>query len=188
MTRDAKSIAALKKYSRIDPDYESPDVMEDLGANTSDRAIAIICVAYLEDTIERAIRINLRSDLTSSEDSLLFQGDAPLSTFSSKVRMAYAMGICGPKTRDLLVPVQAIRNAFAHSRRPLRFNTPEVAAVVKRLAETDFVLTDAIFKPMPEDASPRDIFKRAVFVLDVRFEATVVSSEGNSERVARLKE
>jgi DNA-binding MltR family transcriptional regulator len=54
--------------------------------------------------------------------------DRPLGTFSSRIKIAYALGIIGGKSRHDLDIVGNIRNAFAHGMRDLAFDTKEIAA------------------------------------------------------------
>jgi hypothetical protein len=54
-------------------------------------------------------------------------------TFSGKIKIAYAEKIIGPITHSDLYFIKELRNAFAHSRRPFDFQTPEVVAVCNKL-------------------------------------------------------
>src|ERR1051326_7379863 len=51
--------------------------------------------------------------LTNREQDELFEGaNAPLSTFSAKIKTAYALGCYGPRTRHDLETLRKIRNPF----------------------------------------------------------------------------
>jgi DNA-binding MltR family transcriptional regulator len=69
--------------------------------------------------------------MSEKELAELFDGTAPLSTFSAKIKIAYAMGIIGKLTRHDLEKLREIRNAFAHSIRHLSFDLPEIANIVE---------------------------------------------------------
>jgi len=77
------------------------------------------------------------------------------------------MGIFREQTRDNLEIVKAIRNAFAHSILPIRFDTPEVAAVCALLIEPEIMWPRAIrgdtgepSGKVPPNATPRIRFQK----------------------------
>jgi hypothetical protein len=53
----------------------------------------------------------------------------PLGSFAAKIRVAYAMGLFGPQTRDELDCIKAVRNAFAHGTLSLDFKTPQIMKI-----------------------------------------------------------
>jgi hypothetical protein len=54
--------------------------------------------------------------LNKTEHKDIFEGgNAPLSTFSSKIKVGYALGCYGRKTRHDLDALREIRNQFAHT-------------------------------------------------------------------------
>jgi DNA-binding MltR family transcriptional regulator len=65
--------------------------------------------------------------LTPEEHDQLFIGTGPLATFSAKIRLGYALGIYGRKTRHDLDVVREIRNAFAHAQKVITFENQEIA-------------------------------------------------------------
>ena len=70
----------------------------------------------------------------SGEDSdRIFSGFGPLSSFSAKILMAYALGVINRRTRANLEHIKELRNAFAHASKPLSFRTLEVKAVAQLL-------------------------------------------------------
>jgi hypothetical protein len=82
-----------------------------------------------EDALQTAIAANLKVD---ADDAKLFGYDSPMGTF----RIASAIGIIGPATKNDLNLVKAIRNTFAHSKIPMNFETPEIAAAANLLSMT----------------------------------------------------
>lgn len=86
-----------------------------------DQAAAIMGVALLDNTLQTAILVKLVQPNTG-----LFDG--PLSSFAAKIKLAFALGLYGPETRDDLDLMRAIRNTFAHSAREVTFATPEIEA------------------------------------------------------------
>ncbi len=65
--------------------------------------------------------------LTDDETNKLFSGSAPLGSFATRIGLAYALGIYGPRTRHDLQILKDIRNAFAHANLAINFDTREVA-------------------------------------------------------------
>ncbi|NQV22182.1 MAG: hypothetical protein HQ511_12280 [Rhodospirillales bacterium] len=93
-----------------------------------DRAVAIIEATNLEASLEDAIKTKF-TDLDDNDHSNVFESDGPLASFSSKIRIGYALGVYGKHTRDDLNAIREIRNAFAHARKALLFNTKEITDV-----------------------------------------------------------
>lgn len=62
--------------------------------------------------------------------------DSPM-TFAMKIRMAYALGVFGPKTRDDIDTMRHIRNFFAHDRSHLTFSDPDVSGLCDQIKWVD---------------------------------------------------
>ena len=90
----------------------------------TDRGCALMAAAYLDDQVERLLRHSLLSDGKSLDD--LFGRSGPLSSFSSRIDLCFAMGLL-PKLacRDLRL-IRRIRNQFAHLATPLSFDDPAI--------------------------------------------------------------
>lgn len=117
---------ALRKFTDAELDLIDQLVSrQEIRTGRSDRAVAILITIQVEDALRRALVRWLRS-LTRDEYDNLFGIMQPLSSFSAKIRLCYAMGIIGSQTRDELDLMRTIRNAFAHSGRELTFGTYEV--------------------------------------------------------------
>ena len=98
------------------------------GHTFNDRAIALTVTALLEQFLETAISSHLEID--ENEARKLFDDDAdgPLSTFSRKIAMGYALGVYDSHMKSDLNFIRQIRNAFAHAKVHLDFATPEISA------------------------------------------------------------
>jgi hypothetical protein len=123
----AKSlIDALRKHTRTKTDLIDQLVTKrEIRTGRSDRAVAILIAIQLEEALHQALLGWLRP-LSKTEHNQIFGATAPLSGFAARIRMSYAMGVIGSKTRDELNVIREVRNAFAHSGRELSFDTPEV--------------------------------------------------------------
>jgi hypothetical protein len=80
----------------------------------------------------------------------MYSQDGPLGTFARKISMAAAYEAIGPISRENLRLIRHIRNAFAHAKVPITFQTPQVAAACGELQRVN------IFDPPEEvDQSPQ---------------------------------
>lgn len=124
--------AALRKLTREFPEPQQvKDILISLNSG-SDQSVAIVGAALLESTLERMIIHQLKvSDAKLVEQ--LFDNRGPLSDFSSKILIAVAFGIISKQDGAHLHTIRHLRNAFAHSRVPLSFSTPEIRREVESL-------------------------------------------------------
>lgn len=126
----------LKEYARsssIGTDDELDQAIEDL-TGESDRGAVILSATSIEDTLEWALMVRmtpLQDDATTRNS--VFGGDGFASTFASKTTLAYALGIIDKQTRDEINLIRDIRNACAHSRKPISFKLPELKAVARHV-------------------------------------------------------
>lgn len=84
--------------------------------------------------------------------------------------MAVALGILGPISRANLRIIRHLRNAFAHAKQPIKYPTPEVAAMcldLKLIPTT--APTDPM--PLPEGANPKNAFEGACACMMMRLGA-----------------
>jgi DNA-binding MltR family transcriptional regulator len=104
-------------------------VIEELESE-SDRGAALMGAAYLDTALKSLIEASLAGGSTVA-DKLLNLPNAPLGTFSSRIALAYGLGHIGPNYFRVLESIREIRNAFAHFRRSLTFEDPEIKAWVE---------------------------------------------------------
>lgn len=97
------------------------------GAERGDRGAAILMATNLENALQFAIVRMLR--IRPKRRSELFGFNAPVGTFSYKIVIGHAIGIFDDVTRTNLDIVRAVRNAFAHARRPIRFTDAAISAL-----------------------------------------------------------
>ena len=92
----------------------------------SDRAAALAGGSFLEDTLRDAI-ITRFVTLSQTRKNALFKGtDAPLSKFSAKIEIGFALHLYGDLTRIDLDHIRKIRNFFAHSSRRVDFTVKRI--------------------------------------------------------------
>lgn len=96
------------------------------------RGAAILGAVLVEESLRLLLVANMRCTNRATADSL-FGPMKPLSSFSAKIDLGFALGHYGDRTKCDLHRVREIRNAFAHARRLIDFSTPEVAQVCDQL-------------------------------------------------------
>lgn len=92
----------------------------------SDRAVALIVAAWVDDALSEAIKRWLVDDKKAIE--AIFQHDSALGSFSSRITLGYLIRRYSKAIHDNLHTIRSIRNDFAHSREPLRFSDQSVKA------------------------------------------------------------
>ena len=123
----------LKKLGRdLIDGGERAALQRDLEKGT-DRTAAIIAASLVEHLLENTILIFLpRSDATTTAKLLSREG--ALNGFFSKNFLGYAMGIYNKNVLSDLEAIREIRNNFAHSAKPINFETDEILKHVKKLS------------------------------------------------------
>jgi hypothetical protein len=120
----------LKEYarSRYSEDGDQTEFVQRF-PNESDRGAIILAATSIEDSLEDKILTKLPG-IAEDEDTRkrMFGQDGQLATFSKKIEMAYAMGIIDSDYRKKIDLIREIRNACAHSRKPLSFKTEVLRA------------------------------------------------------------
>lgn len=102
-------------------------------AEKSDRGAAILLATNLETALQSAIeRLLAVSD--DARHELFGSENAPIGTFSNKIRIGHALRIFGDETRGNLEIIRRIRNAFAHVKIPITFDTEQVRNACALLA------------------------------------------------------
>lgn len=105
----------------------------------SDRAAGLLAGMYVEAGLQSAITSWIVSDADVLR-GVFEDASAPLGTFSAKIKMGRALGLYDPETERTLDQIRTIRNVFAHALRPVDFDHPTIADVVRSLSKG----------PMPE--------------------------------------
>src|ERR1700733_9676268 len=99
--------------AQLAPDYEA----------------ATLSAALLEYMLQQAITARFIPLGKSQLDGLFADsGNGPLATFSSKIKVSYALGIIGPETRQQAERIRTIRNHFAHHKDKSSFDDAVVMA------------------------------------------------------------
>jgi DNA-binding MltR family transcriptional regulator len=79
----------------------------------SDRAGAIVLSALVEDHLITLLKASLHQEEVIIKE--MFNGTGPLAAFSTKIKLAFLIGLISEKALKNLDYIRKIRNAFAHN-------------------------------------------------------------------------
>lgn len=115
----------------------------------TDRGCALMASAYIDHELGKLLRLHLVENKTVIDD--LFGHNGPLGTFSSRINLAYSLGLIPADiSRDLHL-LRKIRNDFAHNPKKFGFEKPEIKS---RCEELKFA--------SPDRKNPRELFVTAM--------------------------
>ena len=124
----------------------------------SERAGAIVIVAFIEDALRDCILARLRS-LGPEQERLLVDGrDAVLSDLYSKIILGHALGLYSEAVKQDLLVLKNIRNKFAHRVAIRTFKHGEVVALCNKL---HFTAREAWSSGRPAQTDPKEQFHDA---------------------------
>jgi DNA-binding MltR family transcriptional regulator len=75
--------------------------------------------------------------LNKTQIDSIFGVEGVLSSFSAKIKIAFALGFIDADLRNQFDKIREIRNAFAHSKSAIDFNTPSIRRACVGLLKTD---------------------------------------------------
>lgn len=131
-----------KKNKNIGSEWRATDFIEQF-KNESDRASVILVASILDEGL-RKLLLSFFVPLPNSQDSLFDNATSPLANFSSKIDLAYRIGLISRKlARDLHI-VRKIRNTFAHDIYNCDFTNGAVKSRVDEIAKSMKVWTERI--------------------------------------------
>lgn len=127
----------------------------------SNRAVAVVWPAIVENRLTDALRAYMRPDESVSKD--LFRPEGALGTFGQKVKLGYMLGLYEKDLKDDLVLVTKIRNAFAHRVDITDFETSPIRDLMDQMTtlKVHRDLLEHMKKENPQDGSG----KTRLFVL-----------------------
>jgi DNA-binding MltR family transcriptional regulator len=98
----------------------------------TDRGCALFAAAYLDKALSDLLYVSLVEHKKLEED--LFEGTAPLSSFSARIKFAFYLGKISAVCRADLDTIRKIRNDFAHNATLISFDTQSIADHCRNLA------------------------------------------------------
>ena len=91
----------------------------------SHASAALLSAAIADQQLQDALLSKMRT-LTRALNDELFTGYGPLSSLSSKIALAYALGLLDSAAHKRLTIARQIRNRFAHANELITFESPEI--------------------------------------------------------------
>ena len=154
-------ISNLKKHARAR--YNHTDDLTEAASdfsNESDRGAIILAATTIEDKLEYEILERLPG-LKNDEPTRkrMFEQDGQIATFSKKIEMAYALGIIDKDYRKKIDVIREIRNACAHSRKPISLQNNVLWAACEAV----------ILDILPESSNLKPQVLRYAFVVQCGF-------------------
>lgn len=138
----------------------------------TDRGCALMAAAYLEVSLEKLIKKYLVQDSKLHKAIFSSKGNGILSSFSSKIDIAFLLGLITSEVKRDLDLLRRIRNDFAHSPAQLTFESQSIKNRCEQL------LNDGV-NPV---GNPRDKFTGAMMRIDGELYATSLDIMPLSER------
>ena len=121
-----------------------------------DRAAVILACSFFDDILSRLLKAYFVDGKISRE--LIYGGNAPLGTFSSRIKCNYALGLLSKEEYDDLNRLRNLRNKFAHEWNYLDLNNDKMSSICRSM--------DHIRLDMPaKDQTPRECFNTVVGAL-----------------------
>lgn len=160
---------------------------------TTDRACVIVAVAYLDDLL-RNILTCFMTEVKDKENNVLFEGsNAPLASFSSKIKIAFRFGLISVWEHNTLESIRKIRNKFAHVVNIKSLDTPEIKGIVNNIKpDRKWLYPENIYDElrkehtykMPEidENSCRDMFEKSVACLISNLKCRAMLAQHNKRK------
>jgi hypothetical protein len=96
----------------------------------TDRGAAIVAATVLDNILENLIAARLIIP-SPKHKKALFGQYAPLSSFSAKIELGFALGLYDTERRASLDLIRDVRNKFAHRLEATGFDNPKIAAIIE---------------------------------------------------------
>jgi hypothetical protein len=151
------TLKALQHLTDEQPTHSHfQDFIRETNFEKNDRGAAILLATNVENALQTALLSRLKMQRTPA----LFGANSTLGPFSNKIQMAYAMDIFGDQTKHNLDIIRIVRNAFAHSKIPIRFDTPQVREACSYLVVPKLI-PPAVLWGQKDNLEGRQLFQEA---------------------------
>ncbi|MBX3361836.1 MAG: hypothetical protein KF912_09500 [Phycisphaeraceae bacterium] len=101
-------------------------------SHESDRGVVLMAAAHLDDQLKELLSFILVDDVGAQQDLLSSNGGC--STFSSRIALAYLLGLISKKVYRDLTLIRKIRNDFAHVATPIALADATIANRCRELS------------------------------------------------------
>jgi DNA-binding MltR family transcriptional regulator len=139
----------------------------------SDRWAALSAASIIDEWLMKVIQ-NFLADVKASDD-ILNWFNAPLGTFSARIKMTYALGLLEKREYEEIEIIRKVRNEFWHKWRDINFETEMIVTLCSKLPW-------GWPKELEAKATTRQRFNFAVLMLlmDLLWRSRVVAKERRS--------
>jgi DNA-binding MltR family transcriptional regulator len=115
-----------------EPEVDLVKVINDLNKN-AEAGVVLVTIATVDEWLEKLLLAGMREGLSNEVVKRIFGSYGPLYEFASKVDIAYALDLIDMETLDSLRVLKDIRNAFAHTRELLHFESERISKLCQKL-------------------------------------------------------
>jgi hypothetical protein len=127
------SVKALRRYWKNRAEFPDPQQLAEEIFSTSDRASVILSATLLDDALATRLAAIFGVRIDSAEFDHIFRFEGPLGSFASRIEISSLFRVLDDTTCRQLHVIREMRNACAHTKRPISFETPALLNVVKQL-------------------------------------------------------
>jgi hypothetical protein len=122
-----RPIAMSSKLPKSLEGFKTDDFLK-IVFDSPDWPTALMVGAFIELMLEFSIALHFHpeKELSKTDRDELFNGYGPLSNFSAKISIGYALGILSKQTRDDLRIIKQIRNSAAHRIKDFSFSNEDI--------------------------------------------------------------
>src|SRR5262249_42004429 len=119
----------------------------------------ITAAAILDSHLERVLKKAMKP-LPKKTYERIFETFGPLSSFASKILIAYAFGIISAEIYEKLEKIRKLRNRISHCSKLLNLESDEIAKLLPALDKTPQTKTDSL-----------EIFMECIYEIDAALDA-----------------
>jgi hypothetical protein len=143
----------------IDDFHECNEVL-DLIQGESERGMTLLAASLFDVRLEKLANILLQFGSSKLRNEITdFPG--PLSSFSSRIKLLFAMGVIDADTFESLQIIRGLRNTCAHKPQDFKFSEIEVWSKIEKIPLT-FVIGDSSPQPSSKFAGKKTQFQLKV--------------------------
>ena len=125
----------------------------DMLRNESDRGCVIVSAAIFDDILLELLKRKLLPSI-EKKDELFENGSASFSAFSSRIDLAYRLGLVRCSVRATLHLIRKIRNDFAHVSESKTFDTPSVRSRIIEIFKLNRSIMESMEESIRENGLP----------------------------------
>lgn len=177
--------------------FDHSDSLQREFDGASDRAAAIVAGAFLDELLQELLR-EFFVEQPEQVNKKLFEGTGPLATFSSKIEIAFRVGLVSEGEHRSLHTIRGVRNEFAHVLGDVSFETQSIRDRCRNIEVPASMVSPRSVPlsqageepPLPaivkvDSSQPRAVFQEAIVTL-MHILAARVAEASRIRRVSPL--